>query len=186
MKREWLAVAVCLLAGCSKTPPLPVLGQIDPFQLTSQAGQRFDSAALRGHVCVADFIFTNCPGPCPTMSKKMGELQRQTNDLPEVKFVSFSVDPANDTPPVLTQYAKHFLADPRRWTFLTGDQKLLNHLGFDEFKLNSVDGSLIHSTRFVLLDGAMRIRGYYSSEDSGFQKQLERDLRRLVQEQPAA
>lgn len=169
-----------VLAGCAQAPvPLPMLGQIDGFQLTAQTGQPFDSSELRGHVWVADFIFTNCPGPCPLMSKHMGELQRATADLPAVKFVSFSVDPANDTPQVLTEYGKHFLQDPNRWTFLTGDRKVLDHLGFDEFKLNHVDGSFEHSTRFVLLDRQLRIRGYYSSDEPGFEKQLERDLRKL-------
>ena len=37
----------------------------------------------------------------------------------------------------------------------------LTDLGLNAFKLNSVDGSLTHSTRFVLVDGARRIRGYY-------------------------
>lgn len=156
------------------------MGTIGAFELTAQSGQAFDSSALLGHVWVADFIFTNCPGPCPLMSKQMGALQRASADLPGARFISFSVDPANDTPAVLTAYGKHFLQDPRRWTFLTGDQKVLDRLAFDEFKLNHVDGSFEHSTRFVLLDGQMRIRGYYSSEEPGFEKQLERDLRRLA------
>jgi protein SCO1/2 len=179
-KKTVLIVGTLLLAGCSRAPSeLPVLGQIEAFRLTAQTGRAFDSSELVGHVWVADFIFTNCPGPCPLMSKHMGELQRATADLPGVRFVSFSVDPANDTPAVLTAYGKHFLQDPNRWTFLTGDQRVLDKLAFDEFKLNHVDGSFEHSTRFVLLDGKMRIRGYYSSEEPGFEKQLERDLRGL-------
>ncbi len=179
---KFAAITVCALAwaACNRSgPPFPVLGRIDPFQLTAQTGQPFDSTTLLGHIWIADFIFTNCPGPCPLMSKHMGELQRKTADLPGVKFVSFTVDPAHDTPPVLTTYSKHFLADPARWTFLTGDQSLLDHLAFNEFKLNHVDGSFDHSTRFVLLDGQMRIRAYYSTEEPDFQTRLERDLRRL-------
>jgi len=180
MKRIFIAALLLSLVACTRSgPPFPILGQIDPFQLTAQTGQPFDSAALLGHIWVADFIFTNCPGPCPLMSKHMGELQRKTADLPALKFVSFTVDPAHDNPPVLAAYGKHFLADPARWTFLTGDQSLLDHLAFSEFKLNHVDGSFDHSTRFVLLDGQMRIRAYYSTEEPDFQTNIERDLRRL-------
>jgi protein SCO1/2 len=180
MRPASIVLLAFALSACKQEgPTLPVLGQIQPFHLTAQTGQPFDSASLRGHAWAADFIFTNCPGPCPLMSKHMGELQRKTADLPDVKFISFSVDPANDTPAVLAAYSKHFLADPARWSFLTGDQSVLDHLAFDEFKLNHVDGSLDHSTRFVLLDGEMRIRGYYSTEEPEFAAQIERDLRRL-------
>src|SRR5580698_1858510 len=93
-----------LLASCSAPRNLPVLGQVAPFHLTSQSGQDFDSATLDGHVWVADFIFTNCEGPCPRMSAYMRALQKATTDLPDLKMVSFTVDPARDTPPVLTEY----------------------------------------------------------------------------------
>ena len=90
-----------------------------------------------------------------------------------------TVDPKTDTPPVLAEYARHFKQDPARWFFLTGPQDTLNDLGVHAFKLNSVDGSLTHSTRFVLVDGRRRIRGFYLSSDDEFPKNLLRDLRRL-------
>ena len=43
--------------------PLPVLGQISDFTLTNQLGQAVTLADLRGHVWVADIIFTRCAGP---------------------------------------------------------------------------------------------------------------------------
>jgi protein SCO1/2 len=96
-----------------------------------------------------------------------------------VKIVSFTVDPATDTPPVLAEYAKHYKADASRWYFLTGDQSKLNEIGRDGFKLNPVDGSMIHSVRFTLVDRQMRIRGYYSSDEDGFLAKLLHDIRRL-------
>ena len=178
MKR---AVAVLALFGaaCSAPPPLSVMSQLSPFQLTSQSGRPFDSKSLEGHVWVADFIYTTCPGPCPLMSRHMSELQRQTADTPDVKIISFSVDPATDTPPVLAEYAKHFKADASRWYFLTGDQGKLNEIGRDGFKLNPVDGSMIHSVRFTLVDRQMRIRGYYSSDEGGFLQKLLHDIWQL-------
>ena len=53
----------------------------------------------------------------------------------------------------------------------------LNDLGLTAFKLNSVDGSLTHSTRFVLVDGARRIRGYYLDTP-----RLLHDIRQLERE----
>jgi protein SCO1/2 len=112
----------------------------------------------------------------------MNRLQASTAKTPDVKLVSFTVDPEYDTPPVLAEYGKHFKAEPARWFFLTGDRALLNDLGLHAFHLNSVDGSLVHSTRFTLVDRRARIRGYYSSEEDGFLSKLLHDLRQLESE----
>jgi protein SCO1/2 len=164
-----------LLAGCAGPKPLPVLGQVPQFQLTAQTGQPFDSQSLDGHIWVANFIYTTCTGPCPMMSSQMRHVQSSTT--PDISLVSFTVDPQHDTPVVLAEYAKHFTADAARWHFLTGEPSRLSHLGLKAFKLNSVDGSLTHSTRFVLVDGARRIRGYYIE-----MPRLLRDVRQLERE----
>jgi protein SCO1/2 len=173
---------LALLHSACSANRLPILGEVPDFQLTSQTGATVDRHSLRGHVWVADFIFTTCPGPCPMMSSRMREVQTATAATPDVKLVSFTVDPAHDTPEVLASYAKHFLAQPARWHFLTGPQGTLNHLGLEGFHLNPVDGSLDHSTRFALVDRAARIRGYYSFADDGFLKALLRDLDQLERE----
>ncbi len=177
-----VVVLAAVLVGCAGKAPLPVLGDVPDFALTSQTGSAVDRATLEGHVWVADFMFTTCPGPCPRMSSQMHQIQKATAKTPDIKLVSFTVDPAHDTPAVLAAYGKHFLADPGRWYFLTGLQQTLNTLGLAGFKLNSVDGSLNHSTRFVLVDRTARIRGYYDSSDDGFLQNLLRDLRQLEQE----
>lgn len=175
-----LVCAALLLAACSQPAHFDNFGRIQPFQLTSQSGQPFDSKSLAGHVWVADFFFTSCPGPCPLMSHKLSEIQQQTSDLPDVKIVSFTVDPATDTPPVLLAYSKHYKADPARWFFLTGPQAALQELGFNQFHLNPVDGSNMHSTRFALIDRDMQIRAYYTTDDDSFMPKLVHDIRALA------
>jgi protein SCO1/2 len=172
-----------LLASCSVPKNLPILGQVAPFHLTSQSGQDFDSARLTGHVWVADFIFTNCEGPCPRMSGYMRALQKATTDLPDLKMVSFTVDPKRDTPPVLSEYGKSFSADSDRWYFLTGDPKILDGLDHDSFKLGNVGSQMDHSTRFVLVDAKRQIRGYYGIASGDPVTDLARDARRLMKEQ---
>ena len=169
-----------LFASCRPEPPLPVLGQVPAFHLTAQTGQPFDRNALDGKIWVADFVFTNCGSTCPMMSTKMRQIQSKV--APEVKLVSFTVDPENDTPAVLADYARRFGAQPGRWYFLTGTRASLNTLSFDSFRLNSVDGSLTHSTRFVLMDRRSRIRGYYGTEDDEGVPRLLHDITRLERE----
>lgn len=179
MKTAVVVLALVCMTACIKPKPLQVMGEVPAFQLTSSDGQTFDSASLAGHVWVADFVYTTCDGPCPMMSSQMRQLQNSTAaEMRDVKLVSITVDPAHDTPPVLQAYAKHFKSDPARWYFLTGEKDRLNTLGL-AFKLQSIDGSLTHSTRFVLVDRHMRIRGYYTTSEDGFMPRLMHDIRQL-------
>jgi protein SCO1/2 len=184
LTRYSLVFLLGLLASCARPKPLEILGQVPDFQLTDQSGRPFDSKSLAGHIWVADFIYTTCDGPCPMMSSHMRRLQIQTAETPAVKLISFTVDPAHDTPPVLAEYARHFQADPNRWAFLTGDQPRLNDIALSGFKLNAVDGSMTHSTRFVLVDAKGRIRGYYITGEDAFLPHLMHDIRQLQQEKP--
>ena len=158
----WIAL---LAAGCSNKPSLPSYGVVPDFSLTDQTGAAFDSKArLDGKVWVANFIFTTCTGPCPRMSSQIGQLRDALPGRDDIRFVSFTVDPARDTPPVLAEYAKRYKAD-ERWWFLTGPQDKLHELKRYVFMLGDVDGSLQHSTRFVLVDEKGRVRGFYDTSE---------------------
>ena len=181
MKLAFVALLLVALAGCSREPDLPSYGVIPDFSLTDQSGREFQSAnRLNGHVWVANFIFTNCAGPCPRMSSQMKDLvdQLQARD---VRFVSFTIDPARDTPEVLAEYGKRFKAAPDRWFFLTGSQAELHQLKRKAFLLGDVDGSLQHSTRFVLVDKRSRIRGFYDSSEAESIERLKRDAMRIAE-----
>jgi len=183
VRRILTLAAAVTLAGCgARTGSLPVYGSVPEFTLTAQTGGPFSSGSLSGDVWVASFMFTSCLGPCPRMSSQMRWLGRQLQNEPRIRFVSFTVDPARDTPTALAAYAKRYQADPARWVFLTGPQPVLQRLDRDVFKLGDVDGSLIHSTRFVLVDGRGRIRGYYATDEEKGLEPLLADVRRLAKE----
>jgi protein SCO1 len=177
-----LLVMAAVLGGCARKP-LPVLGEIPSFELTNQQGRRFDRTALDGHVWVADFIFTNCEGPCPRMSSRMHSIQKATGAA--VKLVSFTVDPQRDSPEALAEYGKKFGADDARWSFLTGATATLDMLDHDAFKLGNVGASnpgMDHSTRFVLVDKKGRVRGYYGLADGDPVARVAKDAARLEAE----
>jgi protein SCO1/2 len=173
-------LTICaFLAGCSQKP-LPIIGDVPQFQLTDQLGRNFDSTALNGHVWVADFIFTNCEGPCPRMSSHMRALQSKTDSA--VKLISFTVDPARDTPPVLADYAKKFEDNSKKWLLLTGSVSTLNMLDQDAFKLGTVGGEIEHSTYFALVDKKGHIRGMYGISDGDPVAKIAKDAARLEKE----
>ena len=171
------------MAGCAAHASLPSYSVVPGFALTDQTGAEFRSSdALSGHVWVADFIFTNCPGPCPRMSSQMHQVQTALSGVDGVRLVSFTVDPARDTPEVLAAYGRHFQAEPGKWFFLTGSTDALQHLSHDVFLLGDVDGSLEHSTRFVLVDRASRVRGFYLTSEEDAIPRLVADAKSLVRE----
>ena len=176
------AVFVCVVSSGCSSRPLPVYGQVPEFHLVSQTGAPFDRASLEGKIWIADFIFTNCTSSCPRMSTQMSHVQPLLAEFPDVRLVSFSVDPKRDTPEVLASYARRFHAQPERWYFLTGDQKILDALDRRTFMLGNVDGSLEHSTRFVLVDRHGKIRGYYGAAHDDPTPALIVDIRRLERE----
>ena len=183
-----LAVAAAALVQRLRRPePPPVLGEVPDFVLTNRDGRPVRRADLLGAPWVADFIFTRCPASCPMMTARMARFERELpKDLP-VRLVSFSVDPENDTPEVLERYAQSFAA-PARWLFVTGTREQIRSLTVEGFKLGlemdpppgmNAPEPILHSTRFVLVDGQGKIRGYYEAFDEESMKRLEADLRAL-------
>ena len=191
----WGFLVVALLAVVAaaawqrlRKPDLPVLGHVPELSLVNRDGRTIRLADLAGSPWVADFVFTRCPASCPMMSARMARLNR---DMPAdlgVRFVSFSVDPTYDTPEVLQRYAAGFQA-PERWLFLTGGRQEIRDLCVEGFKLgldmepppgNAGPEPILHSTRFVLVDGEANIRGYYEAFDEPSMDKLRTDLKALA------
>lgn len=163
-------------------------GTAPAFQLTNQDAQPFGSTNLSGKVWIADFVYTSCPGPCPMISSRMSELQKPLEKT-DVHLVSFSVDPAKDTPEVLRGYAERLHAQPGRWDFLTGPAKAIYDISSKGFKLaaspdGGESGEPVHSTRVILVDRRGAIRGYYDATAPDAVTKLLADTTHLLREQP--
>lgn len=73
-----------------------------------------------GRPVVLNFIFTTCGSICPLMSQVFGQFQRKLGpDGAHVHLMSISIDPEEDTPPRLREYAQRFGAGPG-WQHYTG------------------------------------------------------------------
>ena len=118
------------------------------------------------------------------LTANMAGLQKR---LPKsVGLLSFTVDPDHDGPEALTEYARKFGADPQRWFFVDGDKAALTKLFRDGFQIAVAESAaaepgqnVAHTTKFVLLDGEGRIRGYYDGDDAASLDRLSADARRL-------
>jgi protein SCO1/2 len=178
-----------LWAACKKPPqPLPNLGQVGAFSLLDQNAHAVSSETLRGKVWVAAFFFTRCPSICPRITRRMRLLQIGAAERTQaLTLVSFSVDPENDTPPVLLAYARRFEAGLQNWSFLTGELDVVKRTVVDGFKLAldgkadpaAENGGIIHGSHLVLVDRALAIRGYYRTDDEDDMRRILEDAARL-------
>jgi protein SCO1/2 len=196
-RRSWLwsAFAVTLLAipvaatlgARVERHPLPHLGQVPEFALVDQTGRPLRRADLDGQPWVADFVFTSCAEVCPRLTAEMANLQRYLqNRGARVHLVSITVDPERDTVERLAAYAAGFAADPTLWKFATGPADAVKDAVVRGFKVgierepNGDDFTILHGTRFVLIDGQGAIRGYYDAAEGRQMAALRADLERLA------
>jgi protein SCO1 len=89
----------------------------------------FYDDVIKERIVVVSMIYTNCPDICPLTTARKAQVQERLGDRVgrDIFFVSITVDPENDTPEVLKDYAEAFGAGPG-WVFLTGDPEDMRHI----------------------------------------------------------
>ncbi len=166
------------------------------IRLVNQLGDTVSLYDIKGKMIVVDFFFTHCGGICPRLTKGMLKLQqsflkggdtRQKIDTQVVQFVSFSIDPANDSVSVLKKYADNYGISPDNWWLLTGSRDSIGKFAFEELKVDKysdapINPDFVHTSRFVLLDKNYTVRGYYNGLDSTSLSKLARDIGLLMME----
>lgn len=177
--------------GQSGKPPL-VYGEVGNFSLTNQRNEVISEKSLAGQIWIADVIFTRCPLQCIRMTKRMHELQEGLTGEKSVKLVSLTTDPKFDSPEVLKTYAENVSADQSGWLFLTGPGTEITRLAVTGLKLavyekkpeeREVPADLfVHSTKFVLVDGRGRIRGWFDGEKPESKAEIIKAVKTLVKE----
>ncbi len=183
-------------AGASADPlaPDPALADLAvlAFELTDQDGQRVTNSVFSGKLTVLDFMFTNCPLVCPTLSGQLAGISGRISD-PRLQFVSIAIDAERDTPARLKAYAANFGGDPR-WRLLHGPREATWKLVREGLKfaitddesmpITLPDGSTMlnirHPAHFVLLGPKGEILGMYlGTRDEGVDALVDR-LRRAL------
>ena len=187
----WSSTAlVCSLAalgltGCAARASLPTYAVVPDFKLTDQNNAPFDSAStLKGHVWVADFMFTSCPGPCPRMSSQMRQVQTALTST-GVRLVSYTIDPDHDTPRVLANYASNYHAQDGVWYFLTGPVETLRMLDRDVFKTgrHRRKPGPLHPLR-ADRPQILQVRGFYLTSEPDAIARVIADAKSLLKERP--
>jgi len=157
--------------------------EMEPFSFTDQNGETYKLDDLEGKWWVADMVFTNCTTVCLPMTTNMSMLQDSLNEEGiDAELVSFSVDPENDTPEVLKDYAKEYDADESNWHFLTGyDFETIQDISVDTFQqmleeAPEGDDQVTHGVRFFLIDPEGNVIKSYDGQQSGNMDDIVEDL----------
>jgi protein SCO1 len=108
-------------------------GDVVPNQaFVDHDGRTRDLNEIRGGRAMAiTFIYTKCPVPtfCPMMDRQFAEAQaliKAKGLADNLRLLSVSFDPKNDTPSVLKHHGRTLGFDPKIWTFATGEREQID------------------------------------------------------------
>src|SRR5690625_1603398 len=171
MKKAFVSLSLVfllILTACGAKLESNMSRDLPDIEYTNQHGETVTLDDLKGKWWVADLIFTNCETVCIPMTLNMVKLQEEAaeKDL-DINFLSFSVDPENDTPEVLQQYAKDYNVNQDNWTFLTGyDFETIKQIALDTFmtgvQKDPNSDQVDHGTRFYLVNPEGKVIKHYS------------------------
>ncbi|MCE2742197.1 MAG: SCO family protein [Fluviicola sp.] len=210
MKTIYFLLSVLILFSCTSKPStqkvLPYVGNFDieyrmvdgkevadtvypkiiDFAYLNQDSVMIKSTSMKGKVWIAEFFFTSCPTICPTMTKQMIRLNNDTKDIGQyLQFMSFSINPKNDTPSELRKYIAKNKITAKNWQFFTGNEAATHDLGINYFQIFAGQdaesaGGYAHSGAFTLVDREGYVRGVYLGTDPKEVNRLKIDLRKLL------
>lgn len=176
---------------------MAIIGPAPEFALTDQNGALFSSAQLKDQVYVVEFFFTTCPSICPIMTQNLLKVQSAFGDELGLSLISITINPAYDTPEVLSDYAQKYGITHPNWHLLTGAQEEIYEMANKGFNLYvgpgaEIDGGFEHSGFFALIDQKGMIRSrhdqygnpiiYYDGLEVGQVSKLINDISVLLRE----
>jgi protein SCO1 len=189
-------------------PPAPGTYRLQRIQPVSDATLLDTSGharrlieATRGKVTLLTFFYSNCTDPlgCPfafgTLHRLRAHLSPEPGVRNRVRLVSVSLDPTNDTPQALADYARGLApSDSIDWQFLTARSvgellPVLDDFGQDVSVEVNDHGrptrALHHMLKMFLIDSRGTVREIYSL--AFLQPQvIVNDVKTLLMESPAA
>jgi protein SCO1/2 len=195
----FLIFAFCYCNNPVKEEKLPIFGEreikgtdtvyhtIAPFKFVNQDSVEVTNETVKGKIYVADFFFTSCPTICPKMKIQMRRAYDSIQSMPDVLFLSHSIDPEHDTVALLRDYAARLDVKSDKWHFLTGEKDNIYDIAQTSYFATAMEdktepGGFIHSGAFLLIDKEGRIRGKYDGTLPDDVDRMINDIRTLRRE----
>ncbi len=140
---------------------------IPDFTLTDQTGARVKLSQFRGEPVAVTFVYTRCPiaTACPLTVARFSKIDAGLKKEKFGALLCVTVDPENDTPAALKDYAARVGADPARWKFLTGDPRDVARVAERFGVLYYPDkGQIVHSQAVAIVDPDGKLATVYYGE----------------------
>jgi len=120
-----------------------------------------------GRPVLLNFIFTTCSSICPLTSRTLEEFQRKLGrEASRVHLMSISIDPEQDTPARLSEYARKFHAGPE-WQYYTGSvaASIAAQRAFDVYRGEKMSHTAVTLMRSAPGKPWLRIEGFVTPEE---------------------
>jgi protein SCO1/2 len=120
-----------------------------------------------GRPIVLNFIFTTCGDICPLMSSVFAQFERRLGgEADKVHLMSISIDPEQDTPARLLEYARRFHAGPG-WQHYTGtlDASITAQRAFGVYRGGKMSHSAVTLLRAAPGKPWLRIEGFVKPDE---------------------
>ncbi len=172
------------------TLPAELSGRPAPrIRLRDSGGRLVDTRELRGQPYLVTFVFTRCPDVCPLIGQEVKRaLELLGEDRERVTALFVSVDPRGDTPEAAQRWLDRQRM-PANVRYLIGTEDALEAVWKAHYaapQLPSRPETSRHTASVWLIDAAGRWRTKFSAGIPVPPEDLAHDLRRLLNEQPAA
>ncbi|NOT12172.1 MAG: SCO family protein [Methylococcaceae bacterium] len=119
-----------------------------------------------GRPVILNFVFASCSAICPMLSHIFSKVQEKlTQNKQPFHLVSISIDPENDTPAKLIEYAKKFDAGSQ-WDFYTGtvESSIAIQKAFNAYRGDKMNHSSIIFLRAAKGKSWLRLDGFASPD----------------------
>ena len=161
---------VLAVTGAAATTSRSRVSYVTPaITLVREDGKRVSlpSELDDGRPVLLNFVFTTCSSICPLISRTLEEFQHKLGpEAAKVHMVSISIDPEQDTPARLRQYARKFHAGAE-WQYYTGTlaASIAAQRAFDVYR-----GEKMSHTPVTLMRSApgkpwLRIEGFVTPDE---------------------
>jgi len=120
-----------------------------------------------GRPVLLNFIFTTCSSICPLTSRTLEEFQDKLGpEAAKVHMMSISIDPEQDTPARLTEYARKFHAGPE-WQYYTGTvaASVAAQRAFDVYRGEKMSHTPVTLLRSTPGKPWLRIEGFITPDE---------------------
>ncbi len=160
------SVALSVLMRLGSPPPAMATPAVEDLRtqamapalrLTDQNGDTVDLAKLRGKVVLVTAVYATCGNTCPMLfaQAKRAVMALTPDQRSDLTVIAITLDPARDTPDVLTETAKNQSIEAPLWRLVTGPPALVEAT-LDNWevarRLNPETQQIDHANLFMLVD----------------------------------